>query len=744
MNQNKDPQAAIYIEEEHHYDVDLGVVPIVAWQKAGGSIRVEIPYDGAVLKQDVAEAHQYSIGNLHMANHGSMPDVLPIVIEAGPTWRTNIKSNKKSVITARYKIDEPGDPLISIDGVVLDDALEENEPSSADGIFGNVDAYNNPLALRLSLWVPDLLAETRPSEVYELETMLLRGENTRQVFMASITALNFEQKLAENLAALANTVGGTVLLGADKSGYVVGVPADPETRKYLLMTLLKAALRTSPPVPLWRLSEIRHPSARMVVRIEIPAAGTAIHRLDNAIYRRQGQANNAEVQPAAAATHIAPPVLPESNLEDVFDRDETGTISFRNREEVVVCNGSNGLKHLRLGAYLCGLINAGKRTGRIIITNLPSSRDARFSAWSGTKEDLDKVISNEMAKLLPRLDVPIVERRHLGDQQIAVIHLPTWHLPIALYDGEAYIWQNPALNELKIEELFDKYLQLTGNRGQAFDDQDVYLEQALLESPIRPPEHLDKNASVIVKDRLAYDVEYQAQVWEPRPFMPDEDTVGFSLQLTAPLSHVSLTLSDGGKVTTESPEATGQIRVRLNDVLVSGLEVTPHANNENQWLNAIPIIKRTYLLLNYNARLNELFQRRTKTSLLRFLIPDVLLDRERVDDLAQVCADVGFRVYDKELFDTAPSAPIKATIHGIRGYGYYDIALLVGLLCQQSELTRELHYDGWQDSKSTYTAMLDVRVKLWGTGEHVEKEIGRLQMELYQTISQRLQHLRTE
>jgi hypothetical protein len=139
-----------------------------------------------------------------------------------------------------------------------------------------------------------------------------------------------------------------------------------------------------------------------------------------------------------------------------------------------------------------------------------------------------------------------------------------------------------------------------------------------------------------------------------------------------------------------------------------------------------------------------MFERRTKTSRLRFLIPDVLLDRERVDDLAHVCADVGFRVFDANLLDTAPSAPTKAIIHGIRGSGYYDISLLIGLLCHSSELTRELYYDGWHDSKSTTTAVLDVRIKLWGTGADVQAEIGRLQLELYKTISRRLQHLRTE
>jgi hypothetical protein len=185
----------------------------------------------------------------------------------------------------------------------------------------------------------------------------------------------------------------------------------------------------------------------------------------------------------------------------------------------------------------------------------------------------------------------------------------------------------------------------------------------------------------------------------------------------------------------------GTIRIRLNDVLASGLEATPEANEENGWLNTIPIIKRTYLHLHVTASLNELFKRRTKSSLLRFFVPDVLLTQERVADIAQVCADVGFRVYEEALYE---SSPIKATIRGIRSHGSHDIFLLIGLVCERSELQRELHYDGWRDSKSTFTAMLDVRALLWGTGEGVEDEIGRLHIQLYQTINQRLLYLRTE
>jgi hypothetical protein len=742
---NNDPQAAIYVEEEHFYDVDLGVVPFITWQKAIGSLRIEIPYDGAVLDQEMAQADDYPIGNVQISRpDNDRSELIPVSLQAGDVWEKQIKSNKKCLIKTRYEIDEPSDSLVSIDGVVLDDVLDGDSQLTAEGILGKVDVFSNPLALQFSLWVPDLLAETRPSELYELETMLLRGESTRRLFISHINSPSFEQHLTEGLAALANSAGGTLLIGADKSGYVAGIEPDLDTKRYLYTALMKAALRSDPPVPIWQLSEIQQPSGKLVVRIEVPVSNMAVHRLDGVLFKRQGKNNTPEEQASNRAVNLpAPPPLPESDLVDIFNRDEAGTISFRNQDDVVVLNGSNGIKNLGLGAYLCGLINAEKRTGRIIITDLPIDTPRRTRILRNS-EDINKILSGEMAKLLPHFPTPTVEPRHLGNQKIYIIHLPPWQYPISLYDGQGYQWQNPALNQINIEGLFERYSKLAGSRGQAFDNQDAYLELALLNRPIRPPEEMEKKTSLEIKEGLFYDVEYQAQVWQPRPFKRDEDTVGYSLQIAAPLRHVSLTFTDEDKVGTKSPEANGRIRIRLNDVLVSDLKVTPQANEDNPWFNAIPIIKRTYLDITYKARLNELFKRRTKTSRLRFLIPDVLLDRERVDDLAHVCADIGFRVFDTSLLDTAPSAPAKATIRGIRSFGYYDISLLIGLLCHQSELTRELHYDGWHDSKPTTTSILDLRVKLWGTGKNVELEIGRLQMQLYKTISRRLQHLRAE
>lgn len=538
MDPNKDPQAAIIIEETHEFEVDLGVVPFVSWQKGHRLIRVQVPYDGALLKKNVSPRTDYWVGSIQFKNSQNQEtESIGISLPAEDSWQDKIKSGKRSVTTAEYQLEEPADQLISIDGDVLDDLLSENTASGSDGIFGNIDAYNNPLALQFSLWVPDLLVETRPDELYELETMVRRGENTSLIFMPNISLLNFERNLAENLSALANTAGGTLLVGVDRGGNITGVPTDLDTQEQIMLALLKATLLNSPPVPIWQYSEIRHPaSGRQIIRVEVPKTTNTIHLLQEQFYTRQGTRNSKEVPKTKSRQTIESSPSPESSLEDIFDRDETGTISFRNRDDIIVCNANNGIKSLNLGAYLCGLINAGKKVARIIVTDLPESKNGRFNNFLRQREKLENVLQEELEKILPQLSLPVVEKRHFGEQEIAIIHLPHWDLPVALYEGKGYIWQNPALNEVGIDELFNKYIDLTSSHGQAFTDQDVFLEHATLDSPIRSPETLEKTISLWETAGLAYDVEYQSQIWEPRPFKRDVETVGFSLQLSARLS----------------------------------------------------------------------------------------------------------------------------------------------------------------------------------------------------------------
>lgn len=746
MNDYLESSASILVTEEYDYDIDLGVVPFINWKSSHGSLKIEIPYDGSVLKKNTTKDETISIGELKLSvKDGTITDQLPVNIRSGLNWNDFVKSNKVSISSATIKVGKLDDPLISIDGAVLDDILYKDSQIVSDQIFGNINAYSNPLALQLSLWVPDLLAETRPTEDFEVETLLLKGENSRVIFMPSVSGTEFEEKLAENLTALANSSGGTILLGADKRGFATN-SVETTNESNIKTSLLKAILQTSPYVSIWSYSKIEQKSGKHIIRIELRSSGSIRHIYKQNIYRREGTQNVSESATDESVVLVSPKSPnTERNLQNIFDQEETSTINYKNSDNLIVLNSTGNLKSLRLGSYVSGLINAKRKDARIVVTGLDTARSGVFGALINQNEDVEEVIREEFDQIIPSITSPTIEIRNIGTEKVAIIKLPDWDSPLALYDDVGYIWQNLSLNRLKVGDMFNTYLQLYGNIGRSFGDKEVFLEQATLDRPIRPPERLEKSTIPLEqRERITYDVEYQSQVWEPRPFVFDEDTVGFILNLTAPLQHASLSLGEDEEIKVRSPEAKGQIRIRLDDVLASGFEVTPIGNENNTWFSSIPITKRTYLNLKYTARLNELFQRRRKTSRLRFLIPDVLLDKERLDDLAHICADVGFRVFDSELFTTSQSEPSKGSIQAIRSSEYYDISLLIGLICHQTELKRELHYTGWQDSKSTFTSLLDIRVNLWGMGQNVEKEIGRLQMDLYQTMSRRLHHLRAE
>lgn len=744
MEEEQLSQALIQIEEEHTYNVDLGAIPFVEWQQASGKIQARIPYDGSILRLERAGEPEIQIGEVVLRRPlDDERDTLPLRLAAGVNWDNYLKSSKIAICEATYPITEPGDTLLSIEGLVLDDAWGDNSPSLSEGIFGDIDAFKNPLALSLALWVPDLLAQVRPSQAYELETMLLRRENTRQAFIPSGTQ-DDSQQIAQSLAALANTLGGTILIGADRQGNVIGVPEDSAAHHTIAGALLGAILHCTPPVPVTRVAYVRHTSGKTLVRVDVPGNSMVGYRVDGVYYRRQGADIAAEAGPTTTQVNATTAQsLPEFDVENVFGRDETGGLHFRSRDDVIVLNGNDGLRQLRIGAYLCGLINAGKRAGRIVITNLSQGRERGLRHMFATPVILDDILQTEMEKLQPHFPAPQIERRQLGNQQIAVINVPYAIYPVALYDGAAYVWHNLSLNEARLPDLLDKYIDLAGISTTSFDDQDVYLDQASISWPVRPPERLERDRGAETEERIAYDVQHQSLVWEPRPFKPDDDTVGFTRQLKVPLRHVSLTLDDNGNIATEQPIAKLNLRVRINGVLVSGLEVTPVAAAGHSWVNTIPLVKRTYLNIQVTAHLNELFKRRAKNSLMRFLVSDVLLDAERLADLAQVCADSGFRVYESNLYEPAALVS-KATIRGMRSQGYFDIFLLAGFVCEREAMQRELQYDNWRDNKAANTSLLDVRIALWGTGSGVEAEIARLQMHLYRTINQRLQHLRNQ
>jgi hypothetical protein len=227
-------------------------------------------------------------------------------------------------------------------------------------------------------------------------------------------------------------------------------------------------------------------------------------------------------------------------------------------------------------------------------------------------------------------------------------------------------------------------------------------------------------------------------VWKARRFELQRGTAGLRCALTTPLGYALMAVDETGVGVTSMLELRGHIQVRLNDVLASGVEIVPQSDND--LLRNLPVYKRTHLWLRIKANPQELFRRRRRMSLLRFRLPDVTLDVERVADLKQACADLGFRISHVDESDL----PERAMMEGIRSEGFCDIGLLAGLVCDRTLLSRALHYEQRTDSKTSDTALLDIRIVLWGSGDDAAAEIARLHMALHQIIEQRLAYLRTE
>jgi hypothetical protein len=352
---------------------------------------------------------------------------------------------------------------------------------------------------------------------------------------------------------------------------------------------------------------------------------------------------------------------------------------------------------------------------------------------------LEERLNQELRKCVPYLPLrPALARVH--NEQIGVLRVSSDMAPVALYDGVAYDWDNRSLRSISIHEIFERYLQrhrtseTRYTRGERV--QMVYGELAW---PIQPPPAIP-NAwnGTDTRDGMSYDVQRQAMVWGTRRFKREQETVGWRCTLTAPLRHALMEVGERSDIVRSVPALRGHFSVRLNDLLASGVEVRPHATSG--LFEHLPVYKRTNLRLQITADPQELFQRRRRMSLLRFRVPDVSLDRERVADVRQACADLGFRIYTVD----EGSQSERAMLEGIRSEGFCDITLLAGLVCNRTPLTRELQYEQRTDSKTTHTAVLDIRVALWGSGDAAAGTIARLHMALHQLIHQRLFYLRTE
>lgn len=758
MEANEGPQAGIIVEEALDYGVDLGRISSVNWQSALGTVTVRVPYDGARLKDVSTEPDRHKLGELYVTPPGNEREVLPVEIETGSRLAEYIKSGKRAVLRAEYDIPEPEDTLVVVDAEVCD---KEGEQLA----FSDPGPFRNPLDLRISLWVPDLWSMITPDEVHELEVRLLQGDDSHQI-LVPYANLGSEhgKKLAQSLSALANSVGGTIFIGAEQ-GRVSGLPDGYATATESIgRTLLTAALRCVPPVRFAPPRYIELSKDRIIAQVEVPPASPTVHILDGMIYKRVGRDN---IEGRAPESRQMPhPAVPTgaANFEDMADSE--GKVVFKPAPDLIVLSAAGGIDNLELGADICALLNSTKGQGRIVIENLPVAGRSWLSRRHSTaSQQIEARLDHELGHLLPELTRVPVEIMQVSGKPVAVITVLKCAAPVSMYDGEGYDWIDLSRQKMAPGVALRRYLTHMGYPDSDNSGARVRLLHAWLAQPISPPEAInpqtDKHADcpgerTQVNARVSYDNWLAGQSWQPCTFTPQPTTGGCGLKLLMPLRHHALVLDGENTVVERQPPFILEARVviALDSLLASGAQVTRSDDSEGvgeskeAWLNHLPILRVTYLRLNLSIRLDELLQRRTKTSVFSFHIQDVNLNPALLDDLTQACADLGFRIYEV----IKPAEPVgdptilsRAIIHAASTQGYRDLVLWVVASCERTPLSRQLRYESQRiDTHQTATSDLHIEAALWGTDKDISRELARLQSALYETLSRRFPHLRTE
>ncbi len=194
MSRNQNKQAAIFVEETHRFEVVLDSLSATQWSEGKGLIEVKLPYDGTLFKEDASGAETLALGDILVEmgdDHNGQPEKWPIRIHAGKNWPYYLKSAKRAVCRAEYELNPPRETLVSVVGEVKD------APSRAETRLGDASAFQNPLQLQLSLWLPDFYKTRIEDETEEINRLLLRREHTQQIFMQK-SQMGFEQSLASH------------------------------------------------------------------------------------------------------------------------------------------------------------------------------------------------------------------------------------------------------------------------------------------------------------------------------------------------------------------------------------------------------------------------------------------------------------------------------------------------------------------------------------------------------------------
>lgn len=767
MSINLKNQAAILVEETHYFRVELSDLSSTTWQEAKGLIEVNIPYDGCVFDKDMSRREMLDLGKIEIKrsdDKDAHSETWPIKIVAGKNWHHNLKSAKRAVCRAEYEIAQPQETIVDVQGEILDIPKQDSTKTN----FDNHEAFQNSLQLNLKFWLPDLYHTILQDKSAEIQGLLLQREHTQQIFIhtpiLSIES-NLTEKLAKSLVALANTYGGTILVGVDEKGNVHGLSAT-EIRK-IPTQLLRALLQTSPIVPLKRV-ESHHTPQGTIYLIEVGSTGfDVIYATKGEVYRREKK----KTERIKVKTLPTPPSMsipaPKSLIE-LLGPQNTEKELFTNNSKVAALELSDDLAELNLGQYISGMINAGFDTATIVIRTSQQNDDASNNF---SKKQIKSYIDSELEQITPSVSQYDTTLTNTEKYKFAIITVPIRHIIMAIYgkkDKDSdYIWMGKdGLRSIPVAALLSNYVSGKVSRGQRKDM--INMEVAHVEWPIRPPE---KVSDFLLKatngDTVDFNVQYQVLVWKDS-IKTKKDLTGYQISLALPLNNAALTLDDTGQLVRHSPVVNGQFNICLEDVLVSGTEVSVARDNKTTqgttgYLQNLPIIKRTQLQLDLAIHLSELFKHRPRGSCFGFTLSQVTLDIDRAQDVIKACADMGFRLFtapkNRSRLEVIPSEiqtfgeePYIENSHwlipngyveGIRSQNFFDISLILGWVSTRSEIVRELHYEDVYDKSTSKAHTVNFHIYLWSR-DKAQQEIGQIQMGLYELIQRRLHQIDTD
>lgn len=701
-------QVVVELLEDHRYTITLDHLSDIAWQNSSWlTARMALPYAALeALNQKQSSASWCARLSVKLSER---EDASAMEIEVP---RRKIGLGKRLLAKSRWPLEQPGNTLASVDGVVRDGiADEQNDKSVFRRAEGRV--FSSDLLLVLSIWVPNLKAQSDQEPSRQLSWLLAQRANSKIIALKQPR----ESELAKTLIRLASSGGGLVLVGVadDDRRAVVGL-GDGGQHGFEEL-LMRALLSTWPVVPIGRPDYLPNSDGKDVAVIRVPTAirGVAYEYVDNDVLTTIGRPFIQRVTRATGVADAGATAIPFSGLS-AEEQARAIFIDWDNIDD--------------LGKAIAGIVNAQERNGLILLRNLPGRSRNRLGLRSATQlQQVEEKLIRTTQQCRPRVDVPEVQLGEYDGHPAALIRVNGQQHAAAIYRGHGYIARENRVDPLPLAELFDNFLRRQGAGSSAGAGLGpVQVEYAALSADKQP-----LSDGSLPPFYPVYDMQKKAMRWLSLPAMGLNNTEGYECKLLAPIDQ-ALTMAS------EQERLKGRVVVTFDGVLASDAEVRVEDADGVDITQTCEIRRKTRITLDIEANLLQLFKRRVSASTLVLRFTDVALSRDVVDCIMQACADVGFRVgqYSRN------TGGDLIQFSGIRNDAYNDVQLDILLESQRSALRREVRFARRTDSKETETSTLTIYVALRGNGEDAAVEISKRHSELSHVITDRLAYQRFE